>query len=131
MDAGWLMEHWPWAAGIGGGLAFITTVAEAWRRWLGPLTLGGVHLGRDATRRLIAAAELTEAQLNTNGGGSLIDKVDGLIEKSGESALWQKGMDRRMKAGDGRFDTLDMAVAGIEKRLGAVEDVLSGRREAL
>ena len=66
----------PWGSALASLAAAVGALALIWSKVLRPSwrSLMDLHAA------LKAAAEVVQAQLNPNGGGSLIDKMDGLIK---------------------------------------------------
>lgn len=70
-----------------------------WVRWFRPLI-----------ETLTAAADLIQAQLNPNGGGSLMDKVNRIAPNHAEAQHHWTTIEKRLDEGDKRFATLEAAI---------------------
>lgn len=126
---GWVETNWPLAAAV---LAAGSLSAVAWRAWVWPLIRllgrgcrGAWRAWRKGRRWGRAAAEIVDAQLRPNGGESLIDKIDGLVETDAERIRWQARHDEH-------HEQLMRSLAAIELRLGVgpAERTVAEEREA-
>lgn len=89
---------------IATAVAAATALAFAWRRWLKPF----IVVVRES-------AELVKAQLNPNGGLSLVDTV--------------RRIDASQKQNERHFKSLEARLAEVAKRVAKVEEATAAAKE--
>lgn len=97
--------------------AAVGALAVLWRRVVRP----GVAITRRAVRAVQSALDLIEAQLRTNGGSSLMDKVDKIEANHAESRReWQR-LHGRIDGIEGGLEELRVRLAASERAQGGME----------